>query len=61
MCHVDYACSSLYSSLSEKYKRHLQILQNKVVRLILDVGPRTHIGQKELDIVNMLSSLDRVV
>ena len=33
-------------------KKQLQILQNKVVRFILDVGPRTHIGQNELDKVD---------
>ena len=61
MCHFDYACSSWYSATSQKYKKQLQILQNKVVRFILDVGPRTHIGQNELDKVGMLSSKDRVV
>ena len=61
MCHFDYACSSWYSALSEKRKKQLQILQNKVVRFILDVEPRTHIGQTELDKVGMLSSKDRIV
>ena len=61
MCYFDYACSSWYSALSQKYKKQLQIIQNKIVRFILDVGPRTHIGQNELDIVGMLSSRDRVV
>ena len=44
-----------------KKKKQLQILQNKVVRFILDVGPRTHIGQNELDKVGMLSCKDRIV
>ena len=61
MCHFDYACSSWYSAISQKYKKQLQILQNKVVRFILDVGPRTHIGQNELDKVGMLSCKDRIV
>ena len=61
MCHFDYACSSWYSAMSQKYKKQLQILQNKVVRFILDIGPRTHIGQNELDKVGMLSTKDRIV
>ena len=27
MCHFDYACSSWYSAISQKYKKQLQILQ----------------------------------
>ena len=61
MCHFDYACSSWYSAISQTYKKQLQILQNKVVRFISDVGPRTHIGQNELDKVGMLSCKDRIV
>ena len=60
-CHFDYACSSLYSAISQKYKKQLQILQNKVVRFILDVGSRTHIGQNELDKVGMLSNKDSAI
>ena len=60
LCHFDYACSSWYSALSQNYKNQLQVIQNKVVRFILGVGPRTHIGQKELDMVGMLTSEDRV-
>ena len=44
-----------------KIQKQLQILQNKVVCLILDVGPHTHIGQNELDKVGMLSCKDRIV
>ncbi len=61
MCHFDYACSSWYSALSQKYKNQLQVLQNKIVRFIMCVGPRVHIGQSELNFVGMLSSQDRVV
>ena len=61
MCHFDYACSSWYSAISQKYKKQLQILQNKVVRFILDVGPRIHIGQNELDKVGVLPCKDRIV
>jgi hypothetical protein len=61
MCYFDYVCSSWYSALSQNHKNKIQIMQNKIVRFILGVGPRTHIGQKERDKVGMLSSHDRVM
>lgn len=59
-CHFDYSCSSWYSGLSQEMKNKLQIMQNKVVRFVLDLGPRDHIGQKELDSVGLLKIEDRV-
>ena len=59
-CYFDFACSSWYSPLSQQYKKKLQIMQNKIVRFILDLGPRSHIGQDELDRVGFLSVKDRV-
>ena len=61
LCHYDYACSSCYSDLSQYYKKRLQKMHNKVVRFILNMGPRTHIGQRELDRVGLLSVKDRVL
>ena len=61
LCHYDYACSSWYSHLSQYYKKRLQTMHNKVVRFILNMGPRTHIGQRELDRVGLLSVKDRVI
>ena len=61
LCHYDYACSSWYSHLSQYYKKRLQTMHNKVVRFILKMGPRTHIGQRELDRVGLLSVKDRVI
>ena len=55
LCHYDYACSSWYSHLSQYYKKRLQTMHNKVVRFILNMGPRTHVGQRELDRVGLLS------
>ena len=59
-CYFDYSCSSWYSAISQHYKNKLQLLQNKIVRFILDRGPRFHIGQAELDSVGFLSVEDRV-
>ena len=53
-CHFDYASSSWYSGLTKKYKNRLQTTQNKIVRFLLNVPPRTHIGYAEFVRVNML-------
>ncbi len=40
--HVVYAISSWYAAMSQKAKNKLQIIQNKMIRFILDLGPRTY-------------------
>ena len=35
-------------------------MQNKVVRFVLDMGPRRHVGQKERNKIGLLSVRDRV-
>jgi hypothetical protein len=59
-CYFDYSCSSWYSALSQKLKKKLQIMQNKMVRFILNLDWRAHIGQRELDSLGMLSVNNRV-
>lgn len=54
-CYFDYSCSSWFSALSVHLKNKLQIMQNKMVRFILDKDSRAHIGQKELDTVGFLN------
>ena len=49
-----------YSSLGKSMKKKLQIMQNKVIRFILDLGPRTRITCDILESVNMLHTSDRV-
>ena len=56
----DYACMSWYHSLNVTMKHRLQVVQNKVVRFILNLGPRDHIGQTELKEVGYLNTNDRV-
>jgi hypothetical protein len=58
-CHFDYASTAWYFSLTKHLKSKLQVAQNKVVRYILNLHPRTHIGQNELDRVGILSVPDR--
>ena len=36
-------------------------MQNKIIRFILGMGPRTHISQEEMDKVRMISCQDRVM
>ena len=53
-CHMDYACSSWYHGLQKNLKHKLQILQNKTIRFVLDLTPRSHIGYSEFNWVNWL-------
>ena len=58
-CYFDYASSSWYSSLTKTLQKKLQVMQNKVVRFVLDLGPRSRISCDQLDVVNMLNVSDR--
>ena len=59
-CYFDYSCSSWYSSLSKHLKQTLQVCQNKMVRFILNLGPRHSINCDILDSLNMLNVEARV-
>ena len=59
-CYFDYSCSSWFSGLSKKLQNKLQVTQNKVVRFVLGLDSRTHVGQAELDILVFLNVDDRV-
>ena len=59
-CYFDYSCSSWYMGLTKGYKQKLQIMQNKMIRFILKLGSRSHIGCNELEKLNMLSVSNRV-
>ena len=59
-CHFDYCATAWYPSLSIKMKRKMQITQNKIVRFVLNLGPREHIGQLELNSLGFLNVNDRV-
>ena len=53
-CHFDYACSSWFSGLSASTKSKLQICQNKLIRFVLDLSPRTHIGWEHFQMTGWL-------
>ena len=58
--HIDYACSTWYTSLKQCHKKKLQVCQNKMVRYILNLGPRSHVGAPELTRVKWLDVKSRV-
>ena len=43
-CHFDYAFSFWYPGLSQLLGSRLQLTRNKIVRFVLKMGPRSHIG-----------------
>ena len=53
-CYFDYSCSMWYSSLTQKTKKKLQVLQNKIIRYILNLDNRTHIGFSEFKEIGWL-------
>ncbi len=58
--HIDYAISSWYDAKSQKATTKLQIIQNKMIRFILDLGPRTHNTTKHMSDLNILKIPGRV-
>ena len=53
-CHYDYACAISFSRISISAKKRLQIVQNKVIRFVLGIPPRTHLGCSEFSRINIL-------
>ena len=53
-CHYDYACEMWLSRISISAKKRLQIVQNKVIRCIFGISPKTHLGCSEFSGVNIL-------
>ena len=43
-----------FSRISISAKKRLQIIQNKVIRFVLGIPPRTHLGCSEFSRVNIL-------
>lgn len=59
-CHFDYSCSSWYAGISQTLKNKLQIAQNKTVRFIKNLGPRSSVRKEELSSVGFLNIENRV-
>ncbi len=58
--HLGYAISSWYASMTQKARNKLQILQNKMIRFTLDLGPRTHISEEHMKELNIFRIPNRV-
>ena len=58
-CHLDYCSTSWFTGLSKESQRKLQITQNKMVRFILNLSSRDHVGQINLDTVKLLDTQNR--
>ena len=58
-CHLDYCCSAWFVGISTRARHKLQITQNKIVRFILNLSPRTHIDQLTRNSIKLLNSQDR--
>ena len=59
-CHFDYACSVWYNGLTQSLKHKLQVTQNKLIRFILDLKPRDHVGHQQFESLNWLPVNKRV-
>ena len=53
-CHFAYGCSMWYTATTCLLKKKLQITQNKVVRFMLGLRSRSHIGPNEFSGASML-------
>ena len=63
-CHFDYACSFWYPGLSQSLRNKLQITQNKVIRFVLKLGLRSHIGSnvfRSLGWLPVSKTVDQIV
>ena len=59
-CHFDYSCSSWFPGINKGLSDKLQVLQNKMIRFILNLKYRDHIGYKELKEAGFLKVSERV-
>ena len=59
-CHFDYASAIWYSGLSKNLKTKLQIVQNKLIRFILALPARAHVGYEEFSKARMFPVHKRV-
>lgn len=59
-CHFDYASVAWAAGLSCSLKKKLQVSQNKLVRVVMGLGPQEHIGRRYFQELNWLPVKDRV-
>ncbi|CAL4061329.1 unnamed protein product, partial [Meganyctiphanes norvegica] len=59
-CQFDYSCSSWYPGIGKGLQDKLQVMQNKIIRFILNLDNRAHIGNRELAKTGFLKVPERV-
>ena len=59
-CHFDYASAIWYSGLSKNLNTKLQIVQNKLIRFILALPARAHVGYEEFSKARIFPEHKRV-
>ena len=59
-CHFDYASSVWFYSLTQDLKNKLQVTQNRLIRFVLDLNPRSHISKDQFVKLNWLPVSSRV-
>jgi hypothetical protein len=57
---LEYCCSAWYPGLTVNLRNRLDVIQRKVVRFVLNLGPRDHVGVAEIGSINWLSFPKRV-
>ena len=59
-CHYDYASTVWYPAISQSLKNKLQVSQNKLIRCVMGLDSRSHIGQEQFSFVKWLPVSERV-
>ena len=59
-CHFDYACSFWYLGLFKVLKNKLHVTQNKIIRFVLNMDSRAHLGSEVFKSLGWLPVSKRV-
>ena len=62
--HFDYACSFWYPGLSKVLKNKLQVTLNKIIRCVLNMDSRSHVGSgvfKSLGLLPVSKRVDLII
>ena len=59
-CHFDYASAAWYNGLTQELKYKLQVTQNKLIRFVLGLDSRSHIGREQFTELGWLPVESRI-
>ncbi len=54
-CNFDYSVSSWYPAMSQTAKKKLQVVLNKLIRFMFNLGPSDHVGIEQLNTLGLLN------